>query len=64
MKQPRNPTKKGASSRAKPSHAQIPGGTPSREQLREATAPQVNVPRQSKRPAERGNQSRSRGRRS
>jgi len=34
--------------------------TPSRKQVREATAPRVNVPRQSKRPAERSNRKRSR----
>jgi hypothetical protein len=48
MKPPKNPTKK--------------GGMSSRKQVREATSPQVNVPRQSKRPVERSNQHRSRGR--
>jgi len=33
----------------------------SRKQIRESTAPRVNVPRQSKRPAERSKQKRSRG---
>ena len=47
MKPPKNPTKK--------------GGASSRKQVREATAPRVNVPRQSKRPTERSNQRRSRG---
>ena len=47
MKPPKNPVKKGATS--------------SRKQVREATAPRVNVPRQSKRPTERSNQRRSRG---
>jgi hypothetical protein len=46
MKSPKNPVNK--------------GGTSSRKQVREATAPQVNVPRQSKRPVERSNQHRSR----
>lgn len=43
--------------------AKTPGrksATPSRERVRESTAPRVNVPRQSKRPAERSNQKRSR----
>jgi hypothetical protein len=35
--------------------------TSSRKQVREATAPRVNVPRQSKRPTERSKQRRSRG---
>jgi hypothetical protein len=67
MKQPRSPSKKGASFKTKggktsqeSSRAQIASGTPSREQVREATSPRVNVPRQSKRPMERSNQSRSR----
>jgi hypothetical protein len=35
-------------------------GTPNRKQVRETTAPRVNVPRQSKRATERSNQKRSR----
>jgi len=35
-------------------------GTPGRKQVRESTAPRVNVPRQSKRPVERSKQKRSR----
>jgi hypothetical protein len=38
-----------------------PKKTASRKQVREATAPRVNVPRQSKRPTERSRQRRSRG---
>jgi hypothetical protein len=37
-----------------------PKSTPSRKQVRETTAPRVNVPRQSKRPMERSNRTRSR----
>jgi hypothetical protein len=46
MKRPQDPTKKPA--------------TAGRKQVREETAPRVNVPRQSKRPVERSNQHRSR----
>jgi len=42
------------------SRAQFASGTPSREQVREVTAPRANVPRQSKRPVERSRQSRGR----
>ena len=49
------------SSRKKPSRSQAPAQTSSRKQVRETTAPRVNVPRQSRRPAERSKQQRSRG---
>jgi len=48
MKRPSKPGKKGA--------------TANRKQVRQAKTPQVNVPRQSKRPVERSNQHRSRAR--
>jgi len=45
----------------KPKNPARKRGTPNRKQVRQATAPRLNVPRQSKRPAERSKQKRSRG---